>query len=943
MIGSLRIFILWSLFSIQNSPQETVLSGKIVDALNFEELDEVKVLLEGTTYETFSDANGKFTFSSLEGISGSHFLIFNKSGYDLLKIPVLIITGEVKDLDVIILQPDLVKEELRLRTINLTDNELDEDEGKVENVAGLLQASRDVFLNAAAFDFSQTFYKPRGIDSEYGKVFINGIEMNKMFNGRPQWSNWGGLNDVQRNQVFNMASLPAEVGFGGIAGSTNIIMRAGKFSKGGRISYAAANRSYTGRVMGTYNSGELPSGWAYSFSLSRRFAGEGYIEGTVYKANAVYASVEKRLSQNHSLNFTGFYTPIERGRSSANTDEVYDLKGNRYNSFWGYQDNQIRNSRIRKIEEPVLMLNYYWNINPTSNMNANVSYQFGRTGNSRIDFGGTRLLTDSNGVESFIGGGSTPDPSYYQKLPSYFLRFNDNPNFEAAYRAQQQFQENGQINWGNLYEANRLSTENGGNSTYIIAEDVNRDNQLNANVIYTRILGGSFKIISKMSYSKLISENYAYVNDLLGGTGFLDVDFFAENDEENPPGDLAQSDLLNRNRIVGEGERFKYNFNLFADVFKIYSQVQFRSKSLDLYLAVFGSTSSYSREGFYKNGSFPNTSLGKSEELNFLNYGVKGGANWRITGRHIFDINTALYSKAPSLRNSFSNSRQNNDVVTGLQSEFISSYDLSYIYRTTRFKTRITGYYINFEDATEISFYYADGLSGLGRNSTTAFVQEILTGINKNHLGLEIGLDAQVTSTIKLKAAAGLGQFIYTNNPDLYLTSDDFEEPVNYGKSFIKNYRIPGGPQRAMQIGFEYRDPDYWWFGATVNFFSHAFLDISPLTRTENFLLDSDGLPLLNYDESVARELLRQEQFDSYVLVNAIGGKSWRINDYYLGFFVSLNNILDVLYKTGGFEQSRNANYRTLKQDKERDQPVFGNRYWYGYGATYYANFYVRF
>ena len=235
------------------------------------------------------------------------------------------------------------------------------------------------------------------------------------------------------------------------------------------------------------------------------------------------------------------------------------------------------------------------------------------------------------------------------------------------------------------------------------------------------------------------------------------------------------------------------------------------------------------------------------------------------------------------------------------------------------------------------------GLSEQGRENTTAFVQEILTGISKQHLGIEAGVDYQVTSTIKLKAAAALGQYIYVNNPDLYLTSDSFINPLEYGKASLKNYHLPGGPQRAAQLGFEYRDPGYWWFGTTINFFSHAFSDISSILRTSNFLTDVDGLPILNYDDNTARDLLRQERFDSYILVNAIGGKSWRIKSNYLGFFVSLNNIFDVLYKSGGFEQSRNANYPNLKQDRERDLPLFGNKYWYGTGASYYANLYYRF
>ncbi len=53
-----------------------------------------------------------------------------------------------------------------------------------------------------------------------------------------------------------------------------------------------------------------------------------------------------------------------------------------------------------------------------------------------------------------LGGGTNPDPTYYQKLPSYYLRFADNPNYEAAYLAQQDFKEDGQLDWQQLYNAN---------------------------------------------------------------------------------------------------------------------------------------------------------------------------------------------------------------------------------------------------------------------------------------------------------------------------------------------------------------------------------------------------------------------------------------------------------------------------------------------------------
>ena len=178
-----------------------------------------------------------------------------------------------------------------------------------------------------------------------------------------------------------------------------------------------------------------------------------------------------------------------------------------------------------------------------------------------------------------------------------------------------------------------------------------------------------------------------------------------------------------------------------------------------------------------------------------------------------------------------------------------------------------------------------------------------------------------------MKGAASIGQYTYDNNPYLYLGADN--NTVAVGPSNLENYKIAGGPQKAYSVGFEYRDPDYWFIGITSNFFTNTYVDVSPLTRTQNFYLAQDGLPFNDYDISIARQLLKQEKFDDYMVVNMIGGKSWKIDDYYVGFFASINNILDQKYRTGGFEQGRNANYQQLLQDTNKPKRVFGPKYWY--------------
>jgi hypothetical protein len=271
--------------------------------------------------------------------------------------------------------------------------------------------------------------------------------------------------------------------------------------------------------------------------------------------------------------------------------------------------------------------------------------------------------------------------------------------------------------------------------------------------------------------------------------------------------------------------------------------------------------------------------------------------------------------------------------------EKIMSFDANYIFRTPIFTGRLTGFYSEVKDANEISFYYADGLVGFEDDSE--FIQEILQGIDKKYFGVEFGVEAQIIPTVKLKGAASIGQYTYDNNPYLYLGADN--NTVAVGLSNLENYKIAGGPQKAYSVGFEYRDPDYWFIGITSNFFTNTYVDVSPLTRTQNFYLAQDGLPFNDYDISIARDLLKQEKFDDYMVMNMIGGKSWKIDDYYVGFFASINNILDQKYRTGGFEQGRNANYQQLLQDTNKPKRVFGPKYWYGRGTNYFLNLYFRF
>ncbi|POS03079.1 TonB-dependent receptor [Flavobacterium croceum] len=916
------------------SQSYTGISGTVVDSKTQKPLKDVVATIQNTVLTEVTNGEGKFLFKDVP--VGSYLVAIKSAGYKDQLLAVDVQKQKVTDIGKIILEEDITQEQ-QLSLVTITDNDLGDDNSGSENTAGLLQASRDVIQQAAAFNWGQARFRLRGLSNEYGTTMINGVSMNKIYDGRPQWSNWGGLNDATRNQEFTMGSSPSDYTFGGILGTQEINTRASIYRPGSRVSFSGTNTNYNWRVMGTHASGMSNDGWAFVVSASRRWAQEAYFEGTNYSANSLFASVEKKINDRHSLNFTSIYAENFRGKSSANTQEVTDLAGVEYNSYWGWQDGKKRNSRMKDVVEPILMLNHYWKINEKTNLNTSITHQFGKIGNSRLDY----------------QNADNPDPTYYRNLPSYYTSLYDGlgnylgntpENLALANWAKQNFLNNKQIDWEAMYAANMNTSD--GHSAYILYEDRTDDKTWTANTILNSQLSDNIILNAGANYKHLSSHNFQYLQDLLGGKYFMDKDTFQS-------GNAQESDLNNPNRAVVVGDTFGYNYKLYADTYSAFTQFKFTYKKADFYLGQTFSRSTYQREGLYKNGLYPTNSFGKSSKLSFENFGFKGGLTYKITGRQFLNFNGVYMTQAPALRNVYPYARLNSNTLSEIGSETIASADASYIIRTPKFKSRITGFYSNVKNATETSFFFGDGIfADEGGDGGDAFVAETVTNIEKRNMGVEAGVEYQLTSTIKLSGSASFGEYIYNNNPLVFLNNDNLASatntaPVtNMGTAKLKGYRQSGTPQEAYSVGIEYRDPHFWWIGANANYLASNYMDVSALLRTDRFFTnptDPWGLPFAEATSERASQLLAQEKFANFYLVNLSGGKSWKVKNTTFGFFASINNVLDQVYKTSGFEQARNSNFRELNQDVSSGTPAFGPKYFYGYGRTYFVNLYINF
>jgi len=835
-----------------------------------------------------------------------------------------------------------VSAERIMPTITLSEGDLEEGE-QSQDLSGLLQSSRDVYTSAAGYTFGALRFKIRGYGSEHTSVLFNQVPMNDVESGRAFWGTWGGLNDAIRNRDIQTGLGYSDYYFGGIGGLTNIDARASQYRKQTKVSYSAANRSYTNRLMFIHSTGLMSNGWAFTLSGSRRWAQEGYVEGTFYDAWSYFVAAEKKINNKHSINFTGFAAPNQRGKGGGSTQEAYDLMGtNYYNPYWGYQNGKKRNSRVSNYHQPMMILTHTWDLSKTSNLISSVSYMFGKGGSTRLE----------------RYSGNDPRPDYYRYMPSNYSGSLSQEEYTDMWVNNSNLH---QVNWDGMYNFNQqniftVNNVNGveGNnitgirSNYIVEANMNDISRINLNSVYKNEISEALTVNGGFNVNIYKGNHYKVVDDLLGGEFWLDINRYEET--QDPNATEYQNDLNNPNKLIKEGDIFGYNYVANVNKYELFSTVNYSYENLDVYLGGDVSSNTFWRTGKMKNGADPVNSYGDGQKNTFLGYAAKGGATYGVNGRHFIAANASYQSKAPNFRDAYQSVRILDRPISNLNNEKIFTGDLSYIVRMPNVKARLTAYYADFKDQNWVRTVYIDGLG---------FGDLILKGVDKLSAGIEAGVEVKVMPTLTLSFAGTKSLNIFNSNPilDLYddVTGNSITHPeselmgkINSGVipapildegytiedlqvAYLKNYRVSAGPQTALTVGAKYNSPKYWFAGINANYYDDMYISESPFAHT--------GLPYLidNLDAADYRvaQSLEQEKLPAGYTVDLFVGKSWKVKDYYISLNANVSNVLNnTSFVTGGYEQLRLS----------ADEPgKFGNKYFYLYGTTYFVNLSIRF
>ncbi|MBE6214163.1 MAG: TonB-dependent receptor [Rikenellaceae bacterium] len=964
-----------ALFSVALYAQTTGVKGVVVSREGREAVGGVKVVVDGTQYETTTTDNGEFLFENLP--SSEYTLSFEAPEFETSQIHVRIY-GTMKDLHEVAIVPQLMG--------SVDDSifaEFDTDaesSGDTGSLPSSLSASKDVFNNIASYRFSEMRFNVRGYDSPYQDIYLNGIRFNDAITGYGPWSLWSGLNDATRNQESTSGLQASDVGVGNIGGTTNINARASQMRKGFRASVVNATQLYRFRVMLSYASGALDSGWSYGFSLSTRQGGNGYVDGVYYNAFAYFASVEKKWDSGHQLGLTVMGSPTKRGAQQASTQEAYDLFGsNYYNPNVGYQMDDLRNSRVRDMHEPIAMLNYKWQITENTSLTAATSLRFGKNGYSALTW----------------WRGEDPRPDYYRKLPSYYgnklgrhMAVNnmapgsytetDIATLKEQYKQAVMYWD-GRMDWDGLIQTNKAQPydENyGGRRAAAMVEERHTD-QLDYNFVAqvnhlfrngSELMGGVRLRINRTEY-------YSEVKDLLGGDYWLDVDKFAERDFGANA--IAYQNNMAYYREHGQAEAVKeggkYGYDYYAHVrqgqlWAMYN-MQFGGFSANI-----GGEIGFShlwRQGLWEKGLFSTvaatdengvvniakTSFGESEKVKQLTYKGKLNLKYQFNGAHSLEASATIMQNPTLFRDAFVSARTRNQLTPGLKPELVWGADISYNLNAPWMKARLSAYYTKINDQSKVISFYDDT-----QNSFTNFA---MSGIDKRYMGVELGVNVPIAWGLSFLGAVSYGDYEYTSNPEFTQMIDNSASDVVNSKVNWKGMKVESTPQLAVNAGLSFRSGSNWFINANVNYYDKLYLSMNPMYRTDYLAkkimsaYDFQNLETGRQKAEVVskiKAIRRQEDLGNAFTLSASIGKTWYIKyKYQLGFSLEMKNLLNNQdIKTGGYEQMRlnkvtdktivmGPDNQYTTKDSMTTYSRFDSKYFYMLGTTYYLNVYFRF
>lgn len=625
-----------------------------------------------------------------------------------------------------------------------------------------------------------------------------------------------------------------------------------------------------------------------------------------------------------------------------------------------------------------------------------------------------------------------------------------------------------QLNWDAMYAANIANNANhpNGCARYIQERRHNDIWEVAGNANYTYTGHDHLKLT--VAYEGKFSQgvHYKTVDDLLGANQWIDEDPFADRDIAELANNLGltqqeiqvikQNNLSEGyNKVKHTGDRFGYDYSMNMQNHSIWLQNEWNLNEIDLYYAIRGTYSSmqrntsmingrsiylcqlaFAQNGYgnmaavedacrkylgpdydhmkinYQNGAImtDGRSSWRGNMHEFVDPAFKFGFNYKINGRNHIKFNALAQTSSPLARVAYISPRIHDRVIeniykhdnaSNLKDYYAASEknvggDITYEFNYPIVRGRVTAYYTRFWNGTELNGYYDD--------EAQTFVNQVLTGLNRRHCGIEAAASVKMGTYLTLSGAVAIGDYRYTSDA-LAVTSAEngmeLAEDINGRPVFelrdsvyMKGVRVSNGPQVNSSLKLSFFHPKMWFADITLSYFDWNYLNVAPSRRMyglysghragedpENativdggyyrtvagteagtalqydeageMLRDGNGKPVLGYPFNIMDQqesLVATNPLNRFMLDVSVGKLIYLKNRQSLSINLSVSNLTNnTKFKTGGYQQARLP--RATKQgagDSENSYVTanawkFPSKYYYAWGANFYLTVTYKF
>ncbi|MBP5658834.1 MAG: carboxypeptidase-like regulatory domain-containing protein [Paludibacteraceae bacterium] len=611
-----------------------------------------------------------------------------------------------------------------------------------------------------------------------------------------------------------------------------------------------------------------------------------------------------------------------------------------------------------------------------------------------------------------------------------------------------------QIDWDGIYAANQANNlaDPTASASYIQERRHNDLQEAIINLNYSNSKFSHLKITAGLDGKFAQGIHYKSVDDLLGGYQWIDVDAFAERDIKDLATNIGltqveienvkQNDIYHHNQVKHNGDRFGYNYYMNMIQANVWAQNEWTFNEFDFYYALKVAYSSMQRNTTMINGrawyldviaasAGINTDryYGKNAidirngielpmyqgfDHHFVDPAFKMGFTYKINGRNRIKFNAIAQTEAPLARDAYVSARVHDAVINSIythdQAKNLAEYyaasqkivggDLTYEFNYPIVRGRITAYYTQFWNGSEMNGYYDD-------NART-FVNQTLTGIDRVHRGIEAAAAVKLGTYFTLTGAVNASDQRYTSNAFAHTSAengmsfgtrvddDGFETPIlEFADSiYMKGLHVANGPQLSASLKLSFFHSKMWFADITCTYYDWNYLDIAPSRRMKGLyygtrddgssvngwygdvssgvgqtviearvldenkqpVCDKFGTPLLQYPYNLmtAQEsLVSSNVWNRFVFDLSVGKLIYLPNRQQLSINLSVTNFTNnTKLKTGGYQQARlpRSNVQQQTDDQGNAKSVlmpnawkFPSKYYYAWGANFYLSLTYKF